>query len=308
MPRRLMIVSSIFLLTAIVCAHKAAPIAIDRLRPRLSNAAVINRRQIQLTFTEDIDTLSLTPDNISITSASETLGVVMLYPSLSASEILIVTQPMENVTYEIHGEVLDKAENKGTFTRRVQGTTARDTIAPWVTRLSEGKSRHEFYLHFSEAMDTTDLTFSIVPRKEFRREWMNHRRALLMPSNPADSLGSDSACYIYVKKGRDISGNALKPFITQMTPDTTSAPIILRCKALIDGKPVENGLAILYRDGPINITFVTAGEFTFALPDSLESDVLVVSDTYSSRDRVSVTADNIIHLRPEKIDVDSIID
>ncbi|UCF71288.1 MAG: hypothetical protein JSW49_03130 [candidate division WOR-3 bacterium] len=308
MSHRLAIVSFTFVLMAIVCAHKAAPIAKDRLRPRLSNVAVINRRQIQLTFTEDIDTLSLTPDNISITSASETLGVLMLYPSLSASEILIVTQPMENVAYEIRGEVLDKAENKGTFTRRVQGSTTSDTIAPWVTRFSEGKSRHEFYLHFSEAMDTTDLTFSIMPRKEFRPEWMNHRRALLMPANPTDTLGSDSVYYIYVKKGSDISGNALKPFITQMTHDTISLPITLRCKAMIDGNPVEKGLAILSRDEPINITFVTAGEFTFVVPDSLESDVLVVSDTYSGRARVSVTADNIIHLRPEKIDVDSIID
>ncbi len=308
MSHRLAIVSYIFLLMAIVCAHKAAPITKDRLRPRLSNVAVINERQIQLTFTEDIDTLSLTPDNISIASGSETLGVLMLYPSLSASEILVVTQPMENVTYEIRGEVHDKAENKGTFIRRVLGSTTRDTIAPWVTRLSEGKSRHEFYLHFSEAMDTADLIFSIVPRKEFRPEWRNHRRALLMPANPADSLGSDSAYYIYVKKGSDISGNALKPFITQMTRDTTSLPIILRCRAMIDGKPVEKGLAILFRDEPMNITFVTAGEFSFALPDSLESDVLVVSDTHSGTGRVSVTADNIIHLRPEKIDVDSIID
>jgi hypothetical protein len=300
-----------FLLAALLmamCAHKAPPIAKDRLNPRLSKATVINTRQIQLTFTEEIDTLSLTPENVLITSDSETLGVLLLYPSLSPSEIIIVTEPMEDIEYNIQGQVLDKAENIGSFVCRIQGSITPDTIAPWVISYSEGKSGSEFTLEFSEAMDTTELSFSIVPKKKYLPEWLTYRSIRFLPENPSESLAVDTTYYVYLRKASDISGNTAKPFITSMTRDTTHEPILLSGKALIDDTPAESGIVLLSRDNLLGVALVTKGEFTFAVRDSLNFDVLVVSGAYSGRGSVEAAADNIIRLRKEQVDIDSLVD
>lgn len=297
------------LLTAMVmCAHKAPPIAKDRLNPRLMKASVINTRQVQLTFTEEIDTLTLSPENVLITSATETLGILVLYPSLSASEIIVVTQPMKKITYEIHGKVLDKAENEGTFVGRIQGSTAPDTIAPWVVTFSEGKSKDEFLIHFSEAMDTTKLSFSIIPRREFRYTWVNYRRVKFLPADPNESLAHDTTYYFYLRQASDISGNTVKPFITSVARDTAHTPIFVRGKAFIDEAPIESGLALLIRNYPVGIAFVARGEFTFTVKDSLDFDLLVVSGAYSGRSRVSAAAENIVKLEKEEVDIDTLVD
>lgn len=300
-----------FLLAALfmtMCAHKAPPLAKDRLNPRLSKAAVINTRQIQLTFTEEIDTLSLTPENVLITSDSETLGILLLYPSLSPSEIIIVTEPMENIDYDIRGQVLDKAENIGPFVCRIKGSTVPDTIAPWVINFSEGKSGSDFTMEFSEAMDTTRLSFSIVPKKKYLPEWVTYRKIGFRPENPSESLAVDTTYYVYLRKASDISGNTVKPFITSMTRDTMHESILLRGKALIDDTLAESGIALLSRENPIGVALVTRGEFTFAVRDSLNFEVLVVAGAYSGRGNVNATADNIIRLKKEQVDIDSLVD
>jgi hypothetical protein len=308
MLRRLWHLSFLAALLTATCAHKAPPIAKDRLSPRLSKVAVINTRQVQLTFTEEIDTVALTPNNVLITSTTETLGVLLLYPSLSASEIIIVTQPMKDVTYQIQGRVLDKAENEGLFTSRIQGSTRPDTIAPWVTGYSQGKNKYEFLLDFSEAMDTTRLSFSVVPRKNFVSEWLNHRRVRFLPASPNESLAYDTTYYLYLKTAGDISDNAVKPFITSVTPDTAHTPITLRGKALIENTPADSGLALLARDNIMGIAFVIKGEFAFMVRDSLYFDVVVVSGAYSGKGRAAAAAENIIRLKKEHVDIDTLID
>lgn len=307
MQKRHGIILTVAVLLTAMCAHKAPPISIDRLNPRLSKVAVINTRQVQLTFSEAVDTLGLTPDNVLIASATETLEIVLLYPSLSASEIIVVTEPMQEIQYEISGRVLDKAGNEGSFTSRIQGSSAPDTIAPWVINYSEGKSKSDFQVRFSEAMDTTWLSFSILPGKEFTSRWLDHRSASFLPAAETESLALDTTYYFYLRNARDLSGNAARPFITSVTPDTAQAPILLRGRALIDDAPIASGIALLLRQEVVGAAVVSSGDFAFMVRDSLPYDVVVVSNDHSGTGRVDAASDNIIRLKKERLDIDSFI-
>ncbi|MBE0432918.1 hypothetical protein IBX73_05555 [candidate division WOR-3 bacterium] len=294
------------LLTA-MCAHKAPPISKDRLSPRLSKVSVINTRQVQLTFSEAVDTVALTPDNVLIASATETLEVLLLYPSLSPSEIIVVTEPMQEIPYEISGRVLDKAGNEGLFTSRIQGSSVPDTIAPWVVQYSEGKSKNDFQVRFSEAMDTTWLSFTILPRKKFIPQWLDHRSVSFLPAAETESLALDTTYYLYLRNARDLSGNSAKPFITSVTPDTAYAPVPLRGRALLDDAPVASGIALLMRQGAVGIASVTSGDFAFMVRDSLPYDIVVISNGHSGTGRVNAASDNIIRLKKERLDIDPFI-
>lgn len=303
----------LMLLICATCAHKAAPIAKDRLSPRLSKAAALNVRQIQLTFTEEIDTVALEPDSVSITSDGETLAVLTIYPSLSPSELIVVTVPMRDIFYEVKGQVLDRAENRGLFMTRVRGSTLPDTIAPWVVGQSKGKGKSEFILSFSEVMDTMRLSFVIVPEKTFNAVWLDLRRVRFMLQDTANPLASDTTYYIYARAAADISGNAAKPYVapvvaeTARPSDSIPAAIMLSGKALIGDIPADSGLAFLHRDRLIGISSITRGEFRFVVRDSLDFDATVISGIRSGKATVSAAAENIIPLKEEPLDVDSLL-
>ena len=296
------------IVVAAMCAHKAPPLFKDRLSPRLNKVAVINERQVQLTFTEEIDTLFLVSDSILITSADGTLGVQLMYPSLSASEIIIATEPMKDAEYEITGTVLDKAENRGMFATHFQGSTSPDTIAPWVTSYSEGMNKSEFFLQFSEAMDTTGLLFNVLPPRQFLARWRNYRYVELIPAFEEESLNYDTTYYLFLKSARDLSGNSSATFITSVTPDTVFSRIRLTGRALVGTVKASTGLALLFREHPLGIAFIVDGGFSFSVRDSLPYNVIAVSGEYSGSGTAAAGDENTIILKKEEIDIDSLID
>lgn len=290
------------------CAHKAPPIAKDRLNPRLTKITVINNRQIQLTFSEEIDTVALIPDSILITSERDTLKALLMYPSLSASEIITATEPMKGIDYVMTGFVYDKAENKGIFKNSFRGTTVSDTIKPWITSYSEGRNKYEFFLQFSEAMDTTSESFVILPRRDFNAVWTNHRYVRFQPSSEDEVMNSDTTYYLFLKRARDISGNQSDPFVTSVTPDTVYDSIDLTGRALIDTISPKAGLVLLARDELMGVSLVANGGFSFKVRDSLPYTVTVIAGEYSGSITAMPGSDNIVQLEKERIDIDSIID
>jgi hypothetical protein len=295
-------------MVATTCAHKAPPLFKDRLNPRLNKVAVINNRQIQLTFTEEIDTLFLVPDSVLIASVDETLEVQLMYPSLSASEVIIATEPMNDIRYEITGTVLDKAENRGTFATHFQGSTSPDTIAPFVTSYSEGENKEAFFLQFSEAMDTTGMSFTILPARHLLSRWGNYRYVEFVPTPEGESLNYDTTYYLFVRSARDLSGNPSAPFITSVTPDTVSSRIRLTGEAIVDTVKAETGLVLLYREYPLGISFIVDGGFSFNVRDSLPYNIIAVSGEYSGSGTAAAGDENIIILKKERLDIDSLID
>jgi hypothetical protein len=298
----------ILLVLFTACAHKAPPISKDRLLPRLTSVVALNNRQVQLSFSEEIDTVALFPDSMLMTTADETLKILSIYPSLSTSEIVLVTTPMTDAAYEISGSVFDKAENRGLFQESFQGSAQPDTLAPWIIEFSQGRLNHEFFLVFSEAMDTTNITFSIVPQKQPSPNWLSHRQVRFTPRLPNDSLGFDTTYYFYLRTANDISGNPAPPFVTAITPDTMYRPLSLTGKALINEMPAPSGIALLQRGIIVGITLIEQGEFVFEVRDSLPFDLRVVSDNHTGAGTVKADAENIIELEPGEFDLDRFID
>ncbi|KPK64580.1 hypothetical protein AMJ83_02455 [candidate division WOR_3 bacterium SM23_42] len=302
------VVTLMLMLLILSCGHKAAPLVKDRFSPRLQKISVLNTRQVQLSFSEEIDTVALAPDSIQIASARDTLKIVLSYPSLSASEIVLVTAPMAAIEYEISGHVYDKAENKGSFKSNFQGSTTPDTITPWVASYSQGRNNHEFFLVFSEAMDTTSLAASIIPTREFITIWQNYRHVRFIPATGAESLGYDTTYYLYLKNASDISGNPVMRFVTSITPDTVYRPTILRGQALINDAPVRAGIAVLVRERAVAISIIDNGTFSFEVRDSLPYDIQVLSNGYTGTGKVALDSENIIILTEGQIDIDYLID
>ncbi|MCK4251701.1 hypothetical protein KAX97_09640 [candidate division WOR-3 bacterium] len=290
------------------CAHKAAPLSKDRLNPKLQKVSALNNRQIQFTFSEILDTLNLKPEYFSILSEEETLKIMTLYPSLSASEIIAITEIQFDKVYEVSGYVFDTAQNKGNFKESFIGSSKPDTITPWIVNYSKGANHKEFSLIFSEAMDTTFLTFFILPKNDLKPEWQNLRACHLIPEIPDDSLSYDTTYYLYIDKGaRDINGNTIDIFITSITPDTIYKPIILKGTAHVNDTLIKTGLAVLKRKYPIGITLVDHGDFSFEVRDSLFYTIEVISGKYSGSAEVSVDRVNNIILKLEEKDIDSLI-
>jgi hypothetical protein len=295
------------LLLIAACAHKAPPLSKDRLSPRLTKTAVLNMTQIQLSFSEDLDTNSLFTDSMLITSAADTLNVMLIYPSLSASEVVLITDPMSNTRYEIRGAVFDPSENRGVFRSTFQGSISPDTIAPWVVEYAEGRSTHEFFLRFSEAMDTNSLLIYIVPKKNLIPLWSNHRYVRFAAASSSDSLRTDTTYYLFLKEARDLSGNTVRPFISSITPDSIYRPATLKGRALINEEPVRQGVAILQRDRTMGVALVQGGEFIFEVRDSMPFDIQVIAGEYSGSGKATVGEDNIIILHEDRVDIDRVI-
>jgi hypothetical protein len=307
-PRFSCIWVCIVLLIFIVCGHKAPPLSKDRLPPRLQKVSSLNNRQIQFTFSEKIDTLNLQPENFTVVDNEDTLEIVMLYASLSPSEIVAVTEVQSSVVYEVSGYMFDEAGNKGTFTRTFTGSTIKDTIAPWVIDYSEGYSRRNFYVTFSEAMDTSFVQFLVIPKKNLIPVWRDYRTCQFFPEASFDSLHYDTTYYLYIERGmRDISGNFLSFFITSVSPDTLYAPLMLTSIVMMNDTLVQSGVAVMSRMTTMGITEVEDGEVIFEVRDSLPYRIDVVSGQYSGSADISVHTKDTIYLKLEERRIDDLI-
>ncbi|OPX17590.1 hypothetical protein BXT86_05700 [candidate division WOR-3 bacterium 4484_100] len=262
------------------CAHKAPPIAKDRLAPRLKRVTPLNSRQVQFTFTEEIDTLSLVPENFLILSGTDTLPVITLHPSLSKTEIVAITAPQEKITYNVSGIIYDLAENRGSFSTQFIGSTIPDTIPAWPVKYYQGKGFKEFMVQFSKAMDTTSLNFYIIPKKNLHPEWLNLRTVRFTPDSIIDTLGYDTTYYLYIKEVKDISQNRTENIITSITPDTVYNPLVLKGEVRINDTLLKKGIAIIK---------------------------LIVAGDYSGQDEVAVGRANVVRLKPGRVDIDSLL-
>jgi hypothetical protein len=296
------------ILTIIVCGHKAPPLSKDRLPPRLQKVSSLNNRQILFTFSEKIDTLNLQPENFTVVNNEDTLKIMVLYASLSPSEISAVTEIQSPVLYEVSGYMFDEAGNKGTFTRTFTGSIIIDTIAPWVVDYSEGYSRRNFYVTFSEAMDTSVARFLVIPKKNLVPVWRDYRTCQFFPGTSFDSLQYDTTYYLYIEHGmRDISGNFLNLFITSVSPDTIYEPLMLTTTVMRNDTLVQSGVAVMSRTIAMGIAEVEDGEVIFEVRDSLPYRIDVVSGQYSGSADVSVHKKDTIYLELEERRIDDLI-
>lgn len=303
------VMSAIFLLFFVLtaCAHKAPPLSKDRLSPRLQDISVLSNQQVQFTFSEPLDTLNLSPDNFGITTSEDTLDILLLYPSLSAAEIVVLTEPQSVSVYEVSGYVFDTAQNKGIFQNSFSGTTRPDTIAPWVVDYSKGANHRQFFLKFSEAMDTTFFEFIIIPTKILQPVWENIRTCYLVPEGVDDSLRYDTTYYLYLEKGaHDIANNTINTFVTSITPDTLYEPMVLQGTVHIHDTLVKTGVAVIRKQYPLGITVIEQGRFAFEVRDSATYTVEVFSGDYSGSVEVSVESICTINLHKEGKSIDSL--
>ena len=297
-----------FIILIMTCAHKAPPLVKDRMKPKLQNVSALNNRQVQLTFSEDIDTLNLSTEDLQITADDDTLKIETLYPSLSAAEIVIITESQTDTEYLISGSVYDTAQNKGAFSFQFDGTSRPDTIAPWIVKYSAGKANKNFYFHFSEAMDTTFFAFSIIPPKNVIAQWRNLRACDIIPADTFDIFAYDTTYYLYIDEGcRDLSGNVFKTLVTSITPDTVFKFFTLKGSALLNDTLVKTGIALLKREIALGIALIEGGDFEFQVRDSLPYIIEVFSGKYAGRSQAAVTDSLIIiDLKLEEKNFDNI--
>jgi hypothetical protein len=302
----LTLASIFFILTA--CAHKAPPLSKDRLNPKLSKISALNNRQIQFTFSEQLDTLDLKPEYLDITTTKDTLDILFLYPSLSAAEIIAFTDYQSDILYDVSGYVFDTAQNKGTFRSTFLGTSQPDTISPWIVSYSKGAKQKTFFVEFSEAMDTTFTRFYVLPKKNLVARWKNYRTCRFIPETPADSFKQDTTYYLFLNKGaRDISKNTIGMFATSITPDTLYEPMLLQGNAQINDTLVKTGVAIIKKENPLGIVLIEEGRFTFEVRDSAAYTIEVLSGDYSGSAEVSVDSIYTIFLKGNGKEIDSFL-
>ncbi len=298
----------IILIAAINCGHKAAPLAKDRLKPRLVKVSALNRNQLQCTFSEPIDTTQLGQDAIIISTADETLQVLASYPTLSAAEIMFAVDTMQKIEYQITGYVYDTAINKGNFTKRFMGADLPDTIKPSIAKYPQGKGVKIIELIFSEAIDTTRSGFILLPKTEYSVKW-NGMRSCSIDSAANGKWLSDSLIYYLYSSNQtyDLNNNALYNFLTVFTPDTSYLPIFLEGKAVVNDTLIKDGIAVLFRDEPIGISIVSQGIFKFEVRDSIFYQVTVLAGQYSGSGQIIIDGENNIELKLKTIDLDDII-
>lgn len=292
----------------VICAHKAPPLSKDRISPKLQRVAALNNRQILYTFSEVLDTLQLSKNNFVIRHGDDTIGITMIYPSLSAAEIMVITDVQLDSIYTTSGYVFDTAHNKTNFEYSFPGTSQPDTIAPWITRYARGHGQRGFSFTFSEPMDTIAVEFVVLPGKNLKPVWQGQRQCRFIPATATDSLHADTTYYLFVDEGfQDVSGQKIKTFITHITPDTIYKPLTLQGTAKIEDSLVDRGFAILERTVPIGIAVMNNGTFSFEVRDSTAHTVHVLSDGFYGAREVWSDSTNIIPLHPEEISIDSLL-
>jgi len=298
--------SVLFIIT--VCAHKAPPLFKDRVHPKLTRIKALSNCQVLLSFSEDIDTLSLDERSIIVYSHSDTLEIVALYPSLSAAEIMCLTDTQFPVKYQVTGAVYDTAQNKGIITSSFEGSTKPDTVAPYIAKYSQGANTHEFILRFSEAMDTSGITYHIIPAFTTLCEWLNLRTCRIAPQDPNDIFAPDSTYYLFINRSAyDVSGNPLVQFITSITPDTAYKPFLLKSEVRANDTLARDGIAVLKRSEPKGIAFIRNGQVTFEVRDQEAYTIEALCNGYYGSNVVWFDSINIITVWPNGKTIDSII-
>lgn len=296
-------------LTAIVlgCGHKAAPLAKDRLRPSLKRITVLNNRQVLFTFSEVIAVKSLAPDQIRITADTDTLQVIMLYPSLSDAEIVLVTEPQSAVEYLASGSVFDTSGNKGNFQKSFVGTDRPDTTSPEATAYRQGKNSRFFFVQFNEAMDTTEIDFLVLPRKQLTAVWLDPRRLVIQPGDSTQILGRDTTYCCWLRRLCDLSGNALPAMTMTITPDTSYQPLYIRGRALSADTALKSGIAVLSRGQPLAVSILQNGFFNFEVRDSLPYLVEIAGAGLHGQKEIQVGREDTVLVEPGAFDLDRIL-
>ncbi|MBN2621548.1 hypothetical protein JXB22_10745 [candidate division WOR-3 bacterium] len=290
------------------CAHKAAPLFKDRMKPKIVRVRALNNRQVQLSFSEDIDTLSFDEQSIAMYSDPETLSIVAVYPSLSAAEIVCLTAEQTPVKYHIAGVVYDTAQNKGIIASSFEGSRVPDTVAPYIAKYSQGARTYEFDLQFSEAMDTSLVTYYVLPDHATICEWQNLRSCRIIPQDPNDPFKPEATYYLFIDRGVcDASGNSLRPFITSITPDTAYKPMLLKSEVRVHDTLALTGIAVLKRPDARGIAFIKNGQVSFDVRDQDAYTIEVLSNGYSGSAAVWFDSVNTVRLLPAEKTIDSII-
>lgn len=292
------------------CGHKAAPLAKDRLRPSLKKITALNNRQLLFTFSEVISVKSLTPDQIRINSINDTLDtlpVLMLYPSLSDAEVVLITAPQSAVEYRATGSVFDTSGNKGNFQKSFSGTNQPDTIVPEVVAYRQGKNNRFFMVQFNEAMDTTEFEFLVLPRKQMSAIWPDCRRLVIQPKDSSQTLGQDTTYCCWLRRVLDLSRNALPSLTITITPDTSYQPLYIRGHALAADTLLKTGVAVLSLQEPLAISLLQNGNFNFEVRDSLTYRVDIFSAGQHGYREIQVGREDTILVLPDTINLDRFI-
>ena len=305
--RALILLFSGLIIIANNCGHKAAPLARDRQAPSLKKVASLNNRQVLFSFSEGIDTNSLKPENFTIRADSQPLKVITLYPALSSAEIVAITDPQAEVVYDVSGSVHDSSENKGNFRGKFTGLTRPDTLAPVVQSSTAGPNKRIWAVQFNEAMDESSLSFAILPKKSFVPVWQDFRTLSFVPRDSTEALRYDTTYYFLIRQARDFSGNPLAPFTVRITPDTIYKPYYLRGKVKLNDSLVATGWAVLSRDRPVGVAPIDKGEFVFEVRDSLAFFVDAVWNNCHGRAEVRTGHENVVNIKPEEFNIDSLI-
>ncbi|MEO0094841.1 MAG: Ig-like domain-containing protein [candidate division WOR-3 bacterium] len=299
------VIGCFLILIFLFCAHKAPPLRIDRIDPKIKSISALNEHQISLSFSEEIDTLSIKSENFSIYAEQETLRIISATPGNTLDQIYLFTQKMFKIEYSIDGKVYDLSGRVGFFKTKFMGSTKPDTIPPVVISHSKGCRLKSFYLEFSEPVDTSSVIYYIFPKRKLAKDWHYMKRLFLSPE--ADSLHFDTTYYLFLKEVRDLSGNPGAPFVTTGTPDTTYNPVFIRGKALINDTLLNRGIGILGDSAIIGISIIDQGEFLFEVRDSLNYLIRIFGEDCYGIDSVSASNTNIIKLSPGVFNLDSII-
>lgn len=295
------------IIICLFCAHKGPPLHVDRINPRIRKVTPINNHQLMLHFSEELDSLSNNLENFVIHTGQETLRIYAVNPGNTSEQIFLTTEKMKQLEYEINGKVYDKGGRIGTFVVHFTGSSKPDTVAPWITRYSKGARLRNFSLEFSEPVDSSSFKYYIIPTKIMQVKWQRLTKVFLTPFSENDSFHYNTTYYLFVKDLMDLSGNHAQHFITNITPDTIYNPLFIRGKALLNDTIINDGIAIIEREGIVGISMVKQGEFLFEVRDSLKYLAHIIIPNFYGADSISVSQKNVIILNPGAIDFDSLI-
>lgn len=158
------------LLFLLACARKMLPPSPDRFPPRLLGCEALDRRRVELRFSEPLDTNSLYPGRYLITSDVETLKVEVVVQGVGPTSLLLFTEPQAERSYELSGVVEDMAHNQARLRARFRGLPWPDTIRPRIRSIipgpgsTIGRGRVGLAIRFSEPMDTAyPVSYRFLP-------------------------------------------------------------------------------------------------------------------------------------------------
>ncbi|MEO0122485.1 MAG: Ig-like domain-containing protein [candidate division WOR-3 bacterium] len=295
----------LIVISFLFCAHKGPPLRIDRIDPGLKKITPINEHQILLFFSEELDTLSIKPENFTIYTEQDTLKIISVTPGNTPDQISLYTQKMTKIEYFIEGRVYDLAKRVGIFKTKFTGSIKPDTISPVIYSYSKGFKLKNFYIEFSEPVDTTAIIFYVFPKRKMAKDWYYMKKLYLKPES--DSLNYDTTYYLFLKEIKDLSGNPGAPFVTTITPDTIYNPIFIRGRAVLNDTLLIRGIALIGYEKILGISMIERGEFLFEVRDSLKYLIQVFGEGCYGVDSVSASDTNIIRVAPGVFNLDSII-